>query len=277
MALVAGLATVADVTPASATTLRATQGDVTATLTYQKVYPVAGNQGPPEARGAVVTITKAGRLVYRAGVASPVCGRLCYPEPTSGLGQGNALRVVRFGPGSPDVVLGLYSGGAHCCFVDQVFVPRSNDFYVKIEVDLGDPGARIETLPGNRFAAFVTADDSFAYAFTDFAASGLPLKILRLRGTRFVDVTRQYPSLLRRDARQWLAAFTAMASSHYQDSVGVIAAWTADEYLLGRVGDADAFLHEQAAQGHLRSLINPAMTGQEFITQLEKFLEHQGY
>lgn len=262
---------------ASATTNSATLGDVTATLTYQKTYPEGGNIGVPEARDSILTIEVAGHLAYRAAVFSPVCGRLCWPEPSYGSGQDHALRVVRLQPGSPDVVLSLFSGGAHCCFVDQVFSPGSGRFYVKSEIDLGDPGARLETLPGSPYVAIVTANDEFAYEFTDFAASGLPIKILRHEHASFLDVTRHYPALVRADASQWLSAFYAQKSSHYQDSVGVIAAWAADEYLLGRSPEADQFLHQQAAAGHLNSLLTPSLKGTTFIGQLQRFLEREGY
>ena len=132
-------------------------------------------------------------------------------------------------------------------------------------------------LPGNPDAAIVTADDTFAYAFTDYAASGLPLKILRLRGAGFVDVTRQYPSMLASDASRWLQAFRSMAPQHYDDSVGLIAAWAADEYLLGRAAQANAFVSQQAAAGHLHSLLAPSLTGRAFVGQLEKFLTSHHY
>jgi hypothetical protein len=277
LAIAVSLTTFAGVVPASATTNTATLGDVTATLTYQKTYPVGGNIGAPEARDSILTIKVAGHLVYRAAVFSPVCGRLCWPEPSYGAGQGHSLRVVRLQPGSPDVVMSLFSGGAHCCFVDQVFSPGSGRFYVKSEIDLGDPGARLETLPGSPYVAIVTANDNFAYEFTDFAASGLPIKILRHEHASFLDVTRHYPALVRADASQWLSAFYAQKSSHYQDSVGVIAAWAADEYMLGRSVTANAFLHRQARAGHLNSLLDPARKGDVFVTQLRRFLERQGY
>jgi hypothetical protein len=263
------LVTIADALPASAATYHSSLGDVSATLTYQGTYPTPQH--------TTITISRAGHVVYREAVSAAFCGKLCWPTPSYGSGNASPLRVVRLEAGSPDVVLGLYSGGAHCCFIDEVFAPSSATKYVKTELNLGDPGARIEALPGNPYAAFVTADDSFAYAFTDYAASGLPIKVMRFLGHGFTNVTRQYPKLIRSDAANWLVAFYSAASSHYSDSVGVIAAWAADEYLLGRANAADQFLHQQGAAGHLNSLLNPSAKGVTFVTELEKFLQHQGY
>jgi len=277
LTIVVSLTALSGISPAGATTNTASLGNVTATLTYQTTYPIAGNIGVPEARNSILTIKRAGHLVYRGAVDSPMCGRLCWPQAAYGSGKSDPLRVVRLQAGSPDVLLGLYSGGAHCCFVDQVFAPSSDGFYSKTEIDLGDPGANLQALPGSPYAQLVTADDSFAYAFTDFAASGLPIKIERLEGHHFVDVTRLHPALIRKDASQWLAAFYAQKSSKYQDSVGVIAAWTADEYLLGRSAAAITFLHQQALAGHLNSLLNPSLKSTAFVTALERFLTQRGY
>jgi hypothetical protein len=268
-AIAMSFVTIVGALPASAATYHASLGNVSATLTYQGTYPTP--------KGTTITISRAGHIVYRGAVSAAFCGKLCWPASAYGAGNASPLRVVRLEAGSPDVVLGLYSGGAHCCFIDEVFAPSSATRYAKTEINLGDPGARIEALPGNPYAALVTADDSFAYAFTDFAASGLPIKVMRFSGHGFINVTRRYPKLIRSDAANWLVAFYSQASSHYSDSVGVIAAWAADEYLLGRANAADQFLDQQAAAGHLHSLLNPSQTGVAFVAELEKFLQHQGY
>jgi len=255
--------------PASAATFTSHLGTVTATLTYQ------GTSSDPH--HTTLIVTNAGRVVYRAAVSTPLCATSCVPEAAYYPNGGNPLRVVRLEPGSPDVVLGLYSGGAHCCFADLVLEPLTASRYVATTINLGDPGARLQTLDGNPFVALVTADDSFAYAFTDYAASGLPVRILRVQGHRALDVTRQYPSMIRSDASRWLAAFYAQASSHYDDSVGVMAAWAADEYLLGQRASADRFLSQQAAAGHLNSLLNPTLKAFAYVQSLETFLVQRGY
>ena len=270
LALVATIG-VLPASPASATTNRATLGDVSATLTYQGTYPTP--------RAATITITRAGHVVYHAAVRAAFCGTLCWPSPAYGYGDANPLRVVRLEPGSPDVVLGLYSGGAHCCYIDQVFAPASptSTTYTKSEILLGDPGALLKTLPGSPYVALVTADDTFAYAFTDYAASALPLKIMRFSNRHFRDVTKDYPALIRVDASMWLKAFYSLAPTHYADSVGAIAAWAADEYQLGRVAPANAFLRQQAAAGHLNNALTPSEKGFVFVAALVKFLRHGGY
>jgi hypothetical protein len=125
---------------------------------------------------------------------------------------------------------------------------------------------------------FLTADDSFAYEFTDFAASGLPIQILTFSDRHFSNVTRQYPKLVTRDAARWMKAFNSMAKQHYSDSVGVAAAWAADEELLGHVKLVNSFLAKQVKAGHLNSALSPQEPGgAKFVAKLSKFLRAHGY
>ena len=265
----AGALLVVGVAPASAATYHSSAGSVSASFTF------TGSRYSPQ--DSTLEVTVARHVVYDSRVKTSLCGTKCWAVAPSGAALGNPLTIAHLGPGDADVVLSLYSGGAHCCYVDLVLAPGSAGHYGAHQLDLGDPGARLEILKGSPDAVFVTADDDFAYAFDFYAASGLPLKILRFESGHFVNVTRSYPALLRADAARWLKAFDLTAKAQYADSTGVIAAWAADEYLLGRVAQADAFLHQQAAAGHLNDSLNPSLHGERFVTTLLKFLPRQGY
>jgi hypothetical protein len=251
--------------PARASSISASSHGVSATLVYRGTFNQASDLTLSIARGGVIDL--------RSSVTSSACENLCWPAPV-----GAVLKVVNLGGRHPDVVLALYSGGAHCCFVDQVFAEGPTGHYVKTELVLGDPTASIERLAPRAPPVFVTADDSFAYAFTDYAASGLPVKILAFRDHRFVDVTNDYRSVVARDAQRWWRAFISTASSHYADSVGLAAAWAADEDRLGRVAMVAHVLADQARAGHLLSALSP-LTGASwrFIAQLNRFLIRLGY
>ncbi len=210
---------------AIATTQTASAGDVTATFTFQGKVP--------NFHGLQLTIARGGTVDYDRPVFSKFCEKLCWPGPA--VGRRPSVQVVDLEhTGDPDVVLDLFSGGAHCCTVVQIFsFQAAASSYLETERVFGDPDARVVDLRHDGRFEFLTADDSFAYRFTDFAASGLPIEILTFAGGHFTDVTRSYPALVAKDAAFWLKAFKAMAREHYPDSVGVIAAWAADEDLLG--------------------------------------------
>jgi hypothetical protein len=265
------LASSALLAPAAlATTQTASGGAVTATFTFSGHFPSYS--------GLHLSIAQSGSVLYDQPVTSKACGSDCAPQATGA--KASSIHVVDLDDiGQPNVVLDLYTGGAHCCSVEQVFTFDPGTMtYAMTERNFGDPGARIEDLGHDGRFEFVTADDAFAYAFTDFAASGLPLQILTFSGSRFQDVTGSYPALIRKDAATWLKAFKGMARGHYADSVGVIAAWAADEYRLGKSASANRFLHQQAKAGHLKSALAPGEPqGQKFVAALQKFLRRHGY
>ena len=252
---------------ALARTETAHAGNVAATFTFQGKVP--------HFHGLHLTISQGGKTLYDQTVTSTFCAKLCWPGPA--VTGGSSIQVLDLeSDGAPDVVLNLYSGGAHCCTVVQIFSYHpGTQSYVKTERVFGDPLAKIVDLRHDGHFEFLTADDSFAYRFTDFAASGLPIEILTFANRHFADVTRSYPKLIAKDAAVWLKAFKAQAKQHYSDSVGVIAAWAADEEELGHTKLVSRYLHQQAAAGHLNAPFGAG--GNRFVATLQKFLRRRGY
>lgn len=249
-------------------TVRARSGNVSATLSYRHD---ASNDGEPFS-DLQLTIVRNGRPLYRAAVANAACGSLCWPNLPDAL----SVADVQAG-GQPDVLLNLYTGGAHCCNVTDLFrYDPAHDNYSSLLHIWGDPGYSLRHLDASRADEFVTDDDRFAYEFAAFAFSGLPLEILRLEGGRFVDVTRAYPELVAHDAsEQWRYYLDNRSDA---TGLGFLAAWSADEYVLGRGADVVKQLAELERVHELRSTdagVWPAGAG--FITRLDGFLRKTGY
>jgi hypothetical protein len=255
---------------ALAITQTAESGSVTATFTFSGSYP--------NFTGLHLTIAQGSTVFYDEPVASKLCGSYCAPGSPSD--KTSSVHVLDLEPdGQPDVVLDLYSGGAHCCSIEQIFsFDPGTMTYAMTQHDFGDPGEEIVDLGHNGRYQFLTADDAFAYEFTDFAASGLPIQIFTFSHRHFFNVTRHYPKLIARDAARWLKAFNSMATQHYPDSVGVVAAWAADEELLGHVKLVNSFLAMQLKAGHLNSALSLGEPGgARFVAKLRKFLRTHGY
>jgi hypothetical protein len=238
---------------------------IDATISY------TGSRSAPE--HLRLRIARDGRVVYNRPVTvrkecgNPSCQALA---PT--------LRVLGLQPGGePAVILSLWTGGANCCEIDQVFswAPAAGT-YAEAGRNFGFAGATPRDLDHNGLHEFVSADNSFKYEFTDGAASGLPLEIFRFSAGRFHDVTRRYPKLIRRDAALWLQSFKA--NLRYHDTVGLIAAWAADEELLGHRRLVSSYLAKQLREGHLtvpQGSFSPG--GRRFVRNLNRFLRRHGY
>jgi hypothetical protein len=222
---------------------------------------------------ARLTISVGGQTLYDQPVRSSLCKSSCTPVAVP---PGKSpLHVLDLeSNGQPDVVLGLYSGGAHCCYTDQVFsLDPGTRTYVKSEHDFLDAGATIKQI-GGHYQFFSANIGPFEYRFTDYADSGAPIQIWEFSGRRFHDVTRQFPNRIKADAAQWLHAF----KHNYSNGEGLIAAWAADEDLLGNSKLVRATLATQLRQGHLHSLLSPTdPTGKKFVTALQKLLKRLGY
>jgi len=255
---------------AGAASFSAKSGAETATASFAGTFP--------KFRDVTLVVRRSGRIVDQQPVRSKWCGGAC--GPNSYPSRASVIRFARLGSSeNRDVVLSLYSGGAHCCTIEQVYVPQNpSKRYEEVEHDFGDPGVRLMPIGVDGSDVFVSANDAFAYKFTDYAASGMPIEILAFSGGTFHNVTRKFPQLIAKDADQWIHAFRADAASHYSDTVGVVAAWVADEDMLGRAAIAQQFLQREAAEGHLNSALGSFEPhGEHYVSVLETFLHRQGY
>jgi hypothetical protein len=193
------------------------------------------------------------------------------------------LCVARFGGPSPEVgvLVGLYSGGAHCCtWVDGYVVTSGKMLAHPLEYDAGDPGVGVETSGG--YAMLLTKDDSFAYAFAPYAYSGLPVEVLALRGTSFTDTTKDHLARVAADARTWWSSYeqaTAPSQEGQGDGLGVLAPWVADECLLGKGPQAWATVDRLNAQGKLKGgeVGTGWPSGTKYVKALRSLLVQRGY
>ncbi len=242
---------------AIAGTQTATSGDVTATLTWQ------GQD--PQVKDLRLEISQAGTVAYDQPVTSNACGTLCGPAGTSM--SSKSVQVLDLSSnGELEVLVALYSQGAHCCFVDQVFSPSAAlGGYVMTQRNFENSGAALRDCNHNGRTEFVSANNAFAYEFTDFAESGLPIQIFKFSGLKFVDVTRSYPALISKDASLWWRAYRSDPDS---GRVGLIAAWAADEYNLGR---------GRAASRTLAAQVSDHRVTARFVKRLRSFLKRTGY
>ena len=90
------------------------------------------------------------------------------------------------------------------------------------------------------------------FGCTDFwpcAGGGTALLIADLNGTTRTDVTKDFPRLLRADARYWRSS---ISRTHPVNTSGSIAPWIADECRVGREQAAWRWLNEQLRDGRLQ-------------------------
>ena len=181
------------------------------------------------------------------------------------------LCLARFAGSSPTALLQSYSGGAHCCTTVRLVDATGRVF----QRNTGNVGASLQATSDG--VLLRTGDDTFNYAFADFADSCAPVLLLLPRDGRLHDVTRQHPDVLQDDAqRAWHFA------QQREVRTGFLACWAADQDRLGADAKVWRVLESLRLQGKLRlprDLTQPGYwkDGVAYIAQLRQFLTQRGY
>lgn len=173
----------------------------------------------------------------------------------------------------PEVALDLYTNGAHCCTQSLIYrYDPTRRRYRPTFHDWGNayPGYRLVDPDHDARPELRSHDDRFAYAFTSFAGSAFPVRIWHFDHGRMFDVTRQFPDLVAADARaNW---HTYLRYKQERSEIrGALAAWLADEYLIGREDEGWSRLETLARRGQLGHDAAP------YLRALRSFLRKLGY
>jgi hypothetical protein len=269
LALLAALAAAA-VLPAAAQARDVTQtahsGDVTATLTYH----VAGDVYSQ----VRLRIARSGKVVSDQRLREVSCGKNCAAWAPGLFAVPGPVRVRDLdGDGEPEVLLDLYTGGAHCCVLTS-FSRWDGGAYRRTVEYFGNYGYKLGDLDGDGRPEISAYDERFAYAFGSYADSLSPPVVEHWQAGKLVDVTRDFPALVKANARLAFTLFERSKRRHDDIAArAVLAAWTADRCLLGQIGQAFARLEAARKAGDLGT---PA-AGARYIRQLRAFLRRGGY
>ena len=264
---------------AESRTETASSGPVTATLTYTL-------QDEFTATDIRLAVTRDGTpaAVAADGQVLAGCGERCTGAVPVGGIEGSEQPSLTLadltGDGDPEVIVDLYTRGAHCCSISAIYGwdPATSTYRHTIRF-WGDPGYRLATL-GGPGQELVTADSRFAYAFCAYACSAMPTIVYRYEGFRLVDVSRQYPQLLRGEARDLRTSIRQAARrSDRQVIRGLLPALCADLYRLGEGAACRRELALAKRRGWLRRSgagdVWPA--GRRYIPKVMRFLKRTGY
>jgi hypothetical protein len=251
--------------PAAADEYTASSGQVAATFSFEQPADY-------EYTDLWLTVSRAGAIVFDDPLSILSCEEpYCVPGPVFQDG-GITVRDLD-GDAEPEVIADVFTGGAHCCMASEI-LRWDGTVYRPRERNWADVGYRLTDTDRDGLPEFKTADARFAYVFASFADSRFPLRILKYRDGTFTNVTRANKRLVRTDAAKLRREYRRRRNGSV--SLGVLAAWTADQYLLGRRRAAHRFLKTEARAGRLRSF-EGWPSGRAYIRVLKKRLRRWGY
>ncbi len=243
----------------------ASRGGVDATLSFQRRKE---RYGAYEFRDMQLVVKNAGKTIYDHDLCS---------LDRCGIASHHTLSLQNvWGDSTPESVVDFYTGGAHCCFESLIVLTDGAHPGRAVFHNWGDPGYEFKHEAGSTL--ILSADDRFAYAFTAFAASGLPVQVWTInRNGVLTNVTRTQPDLIKKDAQVWWKAYVSQRGKGVESDVrGVVAAWCADEYLLGQGPACTAELKTAVAKGYVSgSGFWPS--GAKFVAALHRSFSKWGY
>lgn len=147
-------------------------------------------------------------------------------------------RLSRSDP-APSVLLGGFTGGAHCCATLRAIIPDNGRLRV-VDLPARDGGTE-DTFPqdidDDGVVDFILQDDRFRYQFASGAGSWSPPVIYNIYRGNLIDVTTQpgYRPLWEEFARE---ARSACSDRTNEDRNGACAAYVAAAARLGRYAEA---------------------------------------
>lgn len=172
------------------------------------------------------------------------------------------------GDREPEVIVDLYSGGAHCCFSSSIYSYQGDrDGYDSINWFWGNLEYDLRDIEGDGIVEFKTSDNRFAYAFSSYAASRFPPQFWRFQNGEMVNVTENYPNLVYGYAYQIWQEFQANGGQYKEADRAILAAYLASKYLLGQGADGWQRVRQVYQWGDRA----------DFFSNLQDFLQETGY
>ncbi len=252
--------------PASADTATATAGAVRADLEWEAESPSSTAPKLRITRDGVATEHAPAECTPGENAAQLFCER-----PLSRL-EDDALRVRDLDrDGEPEVIVELFTGGAHCCTVSAVYrwdVAAAR--YVVARRDWADAAFTLRDVDGDGAVEFVSGDARFAYSFGSYAEARFPVQVFSFAAGEYEDVSAAHPSVLRADARALWRDYRMFARRGWNVRT-VLAAYLADRYRLGEAAAARRRVRTAlAADGLTRA-------ERRFLRRAQRFLVRLGY
>jgi len=230
-------------------------------------------------RDVRLKIVRAGKTEYDRPLSRLGCRGCPYWRP---LLDGRAPILVRDldRDREPEVVLDLFTGGAHCCTYSLIlrYVPRAGT-YTTGTFQWGNVGYQLVDFGRDGRPELASGDDRFNYAFAAYAASAAPIRIWRYDRGSLVHVTRRFPGPVAAHAARLWSLYLRIRRSTFPEARGILAAYMADEYLLGRQERGWKRLEAARKRGDLgRGPTKDGYpAGQAYLAELRSFLRTTGY
>jgi hypothetical protein len=265
-------------TDGTAATEIATNGTVTAELSYVVRTRGRGRFRFDEYRNFRVKVTRAGQLLYDQPVGDP-CRQFCTPTETALTRKRIALRDLN-ADGEPEAIVGLFTGGANCCVLVLAYgYDAAANVYRRARLDTGG-GYVARDYGADGVIELVGDDFRFRGLFTCGACGPRPIRIWHYGLRRFEVVTTDFPDKIRSHVRRMRRFYVRVRRRDEAAFVkGALTPLAADLCLLDRCGAGFRIVRAAIRRGELerRSAFDVSPLGPAYLRALKRFLRRTGY
>jgi hypothetical protein len=277
-ALAAALVVPAGAAAQSRTVETASNGTVTAELSYVKRTRGRGDLQFLEYRDFRVKITRAGAVLYDQPVGDP-CDQFCTPTESALTGKHVGLRDLD-ADGDPEVIIDLFTGGASCCVLVLAYgFDAASNIYRRAELDTGG-GFVARDLNSDGPIELVGDDFRFRGLFTCGACGPRPIRIWHWTLRRFEVVTTDFPAKIRQHARRMRRFYLRVRRRDEAAFVkGALTPLAADLCLLDQCGRGFRVVRRAIRRGELdrRSPFDVSPLRGDYLRALKRFLRRTHY
>jgi hypothetical protein len=231
-------------------------GALSATLSWQ-----AGDFGPQNAR---LTVTRAGGIAFDQTIPK-ACGNEC----SRIVGDTDDFQFVNLdGIGEPELYINSFNLD-HCCETMGVYaLDTATGGYTEFTMDWRSP-LSVQDVDDDGISEIVTRDGRLGRALL---GGTLPRHVLRYGNRGVTDVTRDFPALIRQDARE------ALTTVHHLDrrdleAPAALGTYAADQYLLGKGAAGLELIDRHLARG----VIGTPKQSKAYRRKLLALLQRYGY
>jgi hypothetical protein len=277
-ALAAALIVPAGAAAQARTVETATNGTVTAELSYVKRTRGRGDFKFLEYRDFRVKITRAGVVLYDEAVGEP-CDQFCSPTEGALTHDHVGLRDLN-GDGEPEPVVDLFTGGASCCVLVLAYgYDATANTYRRAALDTGG-GFVARDLDKDGVIELVGDDFRFRGLFTCGACGPRPIRIWHWGLRRFEVVTTDFPGKIRERAGRMRRFYERVRPRDEAAFVkGALTPLAADLCLLDRCGRGFRIVRAAIRRGELdrRSAFDVSPLRGNYLRALKRFLRRTHY
>jgi hypothetical protein len=106
------------------------------------------------------------------------------------------------GDGKKEYLIDFYTGGAHCCTIMYAGEIKNDKFSYKDSIFWGNSGYEVKDIDKDGELEIVGYSDMFAYAFTNYAQSFEPIRIIKYRYGKLNEATGDFEKTVENNIKE---------------------------------------------------------------------------